>query len=521
STARSWLGTTRLPVELHLISDLQQSASPLRFADLEPPPGVRLVVHDVGDGSAGNTFVANATRSGGDTLTVDVRTTSPAMEQRQAVLFIDGEEVGRRPFSIGPALAPTAVREGEGNPPQDPLAQTASMNEAPVAQANVQLSLPPALAPRAHRIEVRLAPLDRLPQDDRYFAVLEHSDPGVLLVSRAGSADDAVYAAAAIGSFAAPRLRVEQHSVQEVEGRALQSYAAVVVTDPAALSSAAATRIAEYANAGGALLITLGPGAAQPASLLGDLRMRSIVSRPTQVAHVDSSHPVLRDANGWQDIRFLRYMQVMPGEHDRVLITLQDGAPLLIEHSMGAGRALVLTSPLAREWNDFATHPLFVRFMADAATYLTGAGAAAASGRVGSVVMTGLTATQGGQIFDPQGRRVLSLNQIATAERLIPDQAGFYEIRNAGGVRWLAVNTDVRESNLAQMSAVTLQRWKALQKADSGQRTADGQSPQMQTGSDSTRVSIGYAILLLALLLALAEMVSANHYLAVRREVPR
>jgi hypothetical protein len=36
STADNWLGTPRPPVVLHLISDLQQSAAPLRFADLEP-----------------------------------------------------------------------------------------------------------------------------------------------------------------------------------------------------------------------------------------------------------------------------------------------------------------------------------------------------------------------------------------------------------------------------------------------------------------------------------------------------
>ena len=35
-------------VVLHLVTDLQQSASPLRFADLQPPPGVTLDLVDVG-----------------------------------------------------------------------------------------------------------------------------------------------------------------------------------------------------------------------------------------------------------------------------------------------------------------------------------------------------------------------------------------------------------------------------------------------------------------------------------------
>jgi hypothetical protein len=37
-TASSWLGSDPGPIQLHLITDLQRSGSPLRFADLQPPP---------------------------------------------------------------------------------------------------------------------------------------------------------------------------------------------------------------------------------------------------------------------------------------------------------------------------------------------------------------------------------------------------------------------------------------------------------------------------------------------------
>ena len=519
STASGWLGTAQLPVELHLVTDLQQSAGPLRFADLEPPPGARLVFHETAQGSLANTYIESAARTAGGQLAVEVRTTSTELQKREAIIVLDGNEVTRRPFQIGPARVVAQPGEGEGGPPQDLLTLAASSAEVSAAQARVLLPLP-QLSASAHRVEVRLEPVDALPLDDRYFAVLEHSDPRVLVVSRNSAADDAVYAAAAVGSLDAPRLLTEQVRGQDIEGRPLQNYAAIIITDVAALSSAAAANVSDYARAGGALLITLGPGAAgHESGLLPDLRIRNIVSQPTQIAHVDTSHPVLRDAAGWQDIHFLRYLQVTPANDDRVLISLQQGAPLLIERQIGAGRALVLTAPLEREWNDFATHPLFVRFMAEAAAYLTDAEATATRARVGATVMTGLTAAQGGQIFDPQGRRVLNLNQTATAERLIPDQAGFYEIRNAGGTRWLAVNTDVRESNLARMTPVALQRWQDLQQVNvsagaTGERSAASPSPTPDY------VPAGYGILLLALLLAIAEIVSANHFLAVRREVP-
>ncbi len=85
---------------------------------------------------------------------------------------------------------------------------------------------------------------------------------------------------------------------------------------------------------------------------------------------------------------------------------------------------LVLTAPVEREWNDLAIHPLFVRFIAEAARYLVRGDASAASTTVGSVVLTGLTAAGGGQIFDPRGERVLGLAQTAAADRLIPDADG-------------------------------------------------------------------------------------------------
>lgn len=515
STAKGWLGEARLPVELHLISDLQQSASPLRFADLEPPEGARLVLHEVAQGPSANSYIESAARVAPDAMSIDLGTTSTLIDRREAVLSVDGKEVARRPVQIGPALVATAPREGEGSPPPGLLAD--ADGEPSVAQARVSLPLP-QLSPSAHRIEVRLEPADSLPQDDRYFTVVEHADPRVLLVSRTTDADDAVYAAAAIGSLSSPRLATEQVTGQAIESRSLQQYAAIVITDVSALSSNASARLTDYARAGGALFVMLTPGAApQSEGLLAGLRIRNVVARPTQVTRVDSSHPVLREAAGWESVRFLKYLQLTAGPDDRVLISLQEDAPLLLERSLGAGRALILTTPLAREWNDLATHPLFVHFMAQAATYLTGSAKAATSTQVGAAVMTGLTAGEGGQIFDPQGRRVLNLNQTAAAERLIPDQAGFYEIRNAGVVRWLAVNTDVRESNLARMSDASLQRWQDLQRNTDRPPAAAISA----TSREPDRASIGYAMLVLGVLLAIAELLAANHFLAVRREVPR
>lgn len=523
TTARSWLGTPRLPVELHLICDLQQSASPLRFSDLEPPAEVRLVFHDVGEQHADNTFVTQVdTGAGARTLAVHVRTTSPKIERREMIVLLDDVELGRKSFEVGPAGAVPAY-ENEGGPLPHPVAPAVDVGAVPLRPSAKVLFPSLELSAGAHRIEVRLEPPDALPADDRFYAVIQHSDPRILLASRTKDADDAAYMAAAIASLSSPQLTVEQRSGQELEGRALQGYSAMVITDVAALSSTATARILDYVQAGGALLITLGPGAAeQRSALLSGLRVRDEVPAPTRVAHVETSHPALRDASGWQDVRFFRHLQVTPTEGDRILITLQDGTPLLIERSLGAGRMLLLTAPLDRDWSDLATQPLFVRFVAETARYLTRSDASTASAQAGSVVMTGLTADGGGQIFDPQGRRVLSLNQTASSDRMLPDQLGFYEIRGAAGARWVAVNTDARESDLTRMPPSSLQRWQALRHVpgmDDARAAPSDTARSVSPPAGPGRTSIGYWLLLLATALAVLEIALANRYLAVRREV--
>jgi hypothetical protein len=178
---------------------------------------------------------------------------------------------------------------------------------------------------------------------------------------------------------------------------------------------------------------------------------------------------------------------------------------------------LVLTAPVDREWNDLAIHPLFVHFIAEAARYLVRGDASAASTTVGSVVLTGLTAAGGGQIFDPRGERVLGLAQTAAADRLIPDQTGFYEIRGNDGVRWVAVNVDARESDLTPLPATFVQRWRAMQM----RKAAPSVAATAPATADAKPRSLGPAVLWLAAVLLLAELLLANRYLTIRRETPK
>jgi hypothetical protein len=270
--------------------------------------------------------------------------------------------------------------------------------------------------------------------------------------------------------------------------------------------------------------MTLGPRAArlEKIPLSGHVRSgRNLNSEgggwTGRVASVEQSHPALRDPQGWRSVRFFRYVAVDPQPDDATLIRFEDGAPLLIERRVGSGRLLVLTSPLDREWNDLAIHPLFVRFIGEAARYLTSA-AAAPNALVGSILPLGVNASNGAQVFDPHGRRATALGDTSEKPRILADQTGFYEVRGGGRSDWIAVNADPRESDLSRLSEDSVGQWTRMQK----EAPNAGPAPQAATATADAKPalkSIWPWLLLIAVTLAFIEPLVANSYLHVRRGV--
>jgi hypothetical protein len=517
TTSKAWLGDARMPTQIHLITDLQATASPLRFADLEPAPKTELVLHDVaGEGALDgnvNTFVSSSALATTDArrLIAKLATNSPRLERREVVLSIDGKEVARRTAEL--AAAPVALA------PAQQGSEGGAIEEPPAVSAirSTDIEFPDlSLGAGAHRVEIRLDPTDSIASDDRYFSILQNVDPKVLLITRETSSDESAYFGAAIQSLTAPRLVVDKQASAAVDGLQLTNYAMIVLADVNALSSTAQNRIKDYVDGGGRVLMALAPTIArQKPALLADVDIGEAVTRAAQVGVVQTSHPILREASDWHRVRFFKYMQIKPAETDEVLVALEDGTPVLLERKQGNGRLLLLTAPLDRAWNDLPIHPLFVQFIADAAKYLVEQDPTTLTARVGAPVVTGLTAAGGGQIFDPQGRRALTLGEADVADRFIPDQAGFYEIRGAGGQKWIAVNVDSRESDVTRLPETQIQRWQALRAPPAEPATAATASAD---GAPLKR-SIGFLVFLIAAVFVLVELLMANHHLAVRREV--
>ena len=521
STAEQWLRKPRPPVVLHVISDFQQSGAPLRFADLAPPGGTRLVMHDIAVPASANVWIESATLSATDARRVNVKlsSTAGAAPRRTVILSIDGKEHARKVATL-PQFGATPLEQivaGEGGITQrtflDEL-QDSEGHEHPQVEV---LFDDVEFTPGAHRIDVRLEPTDALDQDDRFFAVIEHANPKALLLARSEDADDAAYFSAAVSALSTPAIEVTRRPAASFALDELNDAALLVVPDAFALSSHAAERIHDYLESGGSVLTTLGASDADGAvPLLQDWQVRAPRARLVPIGEIDTSHPILRDAQQWRAVRFFRQREVRIAETDRVLISHADGAPLLVEREVGAGRMLVLTAPIDRAWNDLAIHPTFVQFISQSARYLLGDDSEIASVTVGTAVPTGLTATAGGQIFDPTGARVLELGATRNAERLLPTQTGFYEVRQSTGARWIAVNTDRRESVLTALAADYRARWQALRARESATQ-ANATTPSTPAATQS----LGPMLIWIAALLAIAELLFANRYLMVRRESPR
>jgi len=481
TSSQAWLSANGMAAHVHLITDAQQSASPLRFADLQAPPHTQVHVYDVAGDQSDNAGITGVDVRGARerTLTVNVRT-GTSTKQREVVLSIDDREYARKPLAQSVIFPQLQLKSG------------------------------------THRLRASLVPGDALPQDDDFYGVIEHTEPSVLLVTHDAQSDEAAYFAAAIESQTLVPLKVVHATAPSIANTALQEYSAIVIADSGLLTPAAAKRIAQYVAAGGAAFVTLGPQSArlQNEPITG-LAVRKTTSDEQRVAQVDDSHPVLRDVAGWRAVRFMRHIVVALGEHDRSLITLQDQSPLLIERladAQSSGRILLLAAPLNRDWNDLGIHPLFVRFIADAAHYLTGRDATAMSYTVGAQVTTGIIGGVGGQIFSPSGERALQLSDLAGATHFVPDQTGFYEVRSDNRKHWLAVNVDAREADLAKLGGEAIARWQALTPA------LPASTEVVIQPAETPPRSIGWPLLVAAALFLLSELLLANYRLTIRRD---
>ena len=485
----------KMPIEVHLASDLQKSAMPPGFADLRLAPGTTLILHPVG-GAEKNWTVENvvAPRRVFDPKRVKIQATvtgfgTPAAK-RTVTLLLNGRELQSKSVDV----------------PENGRGQVEFLGlEAPYGFS---------------KGEVRIDSGDALPGDDRYYFSTERTDPRKVLFIDDGRRPRAeLYFRDALDSTGDGGFQMETLRPEVAAGATLSSYAFVVLNDLSSITENLESSLEHYVNAGGSLLVALGPGSAvlpRVPVLDEAIQTSSYAGREGErfltVTDIDSGHPALRSVDRFNGVKFYQAIHVSAAK-SRVLAKLNDQTPLVLERSIGEGKVLAFTSTFDNVLNDLPIHASWVPFVAQTALYLGGGGAEQPVNLpVDSYVelRTGDSKGAAAEVLDPDGKRVLSLEEAVKARNLDLDREGFYEIKTAAGRRSLvAVHADRRESDLAPIPPETLDLWKGTGSTDS---TPAAEAVGASDAADKPWGLWPY-ILLLLLGVAVAESVVADGFL--------
>jgi hypothetical protein len=490
---------SKTPVELHVISDFQKTALPPGFTDLRLSQDTTLILHPVG-GELPNWSVEN--------VFVNPRIYDPKRFRIQATVAGFDTPAATRTVSL--------ILNGK-------TAQTKTVNVPPNGRAQVEfLGLDASYG--FNHCEVRIDSADGLAADDHFQFSVERTDPKkVLFVDDGRRPNGQLYFRTALvdaSKDAAFTLDVQRPEVAATTP--LQGYTMVVLNDLGTLPQGLSDSLQRYVNAGGGLLVALGPSSAvlpkvpvadetieagtRYASRAGDLFLT--------VSDTDTGHPVLKGLGRLEGVRFYQVIHVK-NDKSRVLMRLNDQTPLLLERQVGGGRVLMLAAPLDNSTNDLPVHAAYwVPFVQHSAVYLSGGGADQQTNLPVDAFVE-LRTSEGknaaSEVTDPDGKRALTLEEATTLKSFPLSREGFFDVKTANGRHSVvAAHGDRRESDMAVIPQETLDLWK---NTGSGGTGGDPNNPAAQVEASKTPVSLSPVLLLLLLGVVLAESVVADRYL--------
>lgn len=433
-------------------------------------------------------------------LQVRVNGFHTAVATKELSLRINGREVERRALEVPANGAATAIFEG--------------------------FELPPG----ASRGEIRLLPGDGLPQDDvRCLALVRGEPRRVLYLSGSDSSREPVYFREALAAGGeAPVFQLETQPLG-AGPEALEPYAAIVLSNAAALPARLAARLKSYVANGGGLFVILGDrsdwaalaaglGDLLPASTAEKAYLRREAERFITLGEFRREHFIFEPftesaAGGLLSARFSGYFRIHGAADTAVLARFSTGEPALLATAAGRGRVLVLAAPLDNVWSDFPLHAGFVPFVWQALRFLAGVRDEPAAYTVPATVA--LDAVWGSRerpqsyaVLDPAGRRQQDDGTGGAAVPLLRlTELGFYEVQYSRQTGYVAANAEPRESDLTPLAAED----RALLARASG---PSGANQAAMTGREQEqRQSLWWLVLLFAAIVLAAESVLGNHHL--------
>jgi hypothetical protein len=493
---RSISQSLKLPLAVHLYSDMQQTGWPTNFNDLRLSADVQLTPHGIDAKEIPNFAVENV---------VAPRRVYDARKSRVLVTVAGfGNQKATRSVSL--VLNGRVTETKQVTVPEHGRATAEFLSlEVPYGR---------------NKGEVRIDAADPLPADDTFYFSVERSDPRhTLFVQGDPNSKGLLYFKAALEASGQAAFEIDPATVEQVANVSPARFAFVVLSDVGAVPAAFENQLREYVRGGGSVLIALGHFsiARTKVPVTGDAISEARYAgregeRFQAAAWLDPSHPSILKSDRWDGVKFLQVIRVTPGS-SRVAARLSDQTPLLLDRQIGEGHVLVFASTFDNVANDFPIHNSFVPFVEQTARYLGRLDSGPASVLVGSFEELRDSKEKGAavDVLDPKGQRALSLEEATKAQNIQFTMAGFYDIRRPNGRNELvAVNADRRESDLTPVSQESLTLW---------QNTAQGISDAGPAGADEQKpVSLWWYVMLAVLALAVAESWLGNQHLSVDKE---
>ena len=349
--------------EIYVFTDLAAEAWPESTLaelakQLNTTPGTNLYLIDVGADEPRNLGLGSLRLSSeqlapGGTLRIETELV-PAGMQPAADELID--------FSRGEVEMYVETSTGE---PEKRGQQIIEPNNQRPTEIEFSLSNLPL---GTHQGFVRIAARDALPSDDvRYFTVDVQQPTKLLLVGE--TEQDVLFLREALAPGAAAGTAQSKFECtfgrfQQIAELPLADFAAVCLVDPPPLASEDWRALQSYAEAGGGVGIFLGREATakemnrSEAQLLLPAKLRWVSHEATQEATylrpVAVEHPALAelrdlaDVVPWSEFPVFKYWELEAGaESAHVVASFANGKPALVERQIGAGRVMLMTTPVS------------------------------------------------------------------------------------------------------------------------------------------------------------------------------
>ena len=364
--------------------------------------------------------------------------------------------------------------------------------------------------------------------DNHFYFTLRRNVPSKALIIEGASRgrSDSLYLQSALTTNDALPYTFTLKTAGAVDPSGVAEYSLVILNDAGQVSSALAQSLTKFVEAGGQLIIAIGPNTDVTSfnntlDEVSPVILREVVQTKTNetvaITEVKFDHPIFeifRESGRLSSAQVLGYARSEPQATAAVLARFEDGSPTLVEWRKGKGRVLAFTTSLGPSWNDLPLTPAYLPFVHQMIKY-AGQREEGSWYGLGQTFMVKRERDGAAPAIDtPTGARLTETRSTSDGDVLVTArEPGFYRLRYSAQPDFAAVNVDGDEGDFAKLNFAEF-----VAGVTGGAGNAEGGDASQNLSKEEVegRQRIWWSLLLLALLLLLTESVLARRTKVVK-----